>query len=251
MGKVFRNAEAERRIQERMFAAIARSHEKRIEKSIRAQYSAAARAVEKGQNIDTAIADNAAEGKIKDSLSGIMRDSYIQIGGRVRESLRSATGKSLKRSTAMDPEFERALDAYIETYMGQKITQISQATRDQIAQIVNAGIQEGLTLSEIAASIQADGKLFSKYRAFMIARTESHSAANSASLDQAVSTGVVKKKEWIAVMDQRTRSAHEGVASVVPSEPFAVGGESLMYPGDPSGSAGNIINCRCAMGYEV
>jgi len=28
-----------------------------------------------------------------------------------------------------------------------------------------------------------------------------------------------------------------------------VGGERLMYPGDPSGSAENVINCRCAVGH--
>jgi hypothetical protein len=31
---------------------------------------------------------------------------------------------------------------------------------------------------------------------------------------------------------------------------FEVDGESLDRPGDPSGSAGNIINCRCGIIYE-
>jgi uncharacterized protein with gpF-like domain len=30
-------------------------------------------------------------------------------------------------------------------------------------------------------------------------------------------------------------------------EPFDVGGEQLMYPGDPAGSPGNTINCRCTV----
>ena len=29
-------------------------------------------------------------------------------------------------------------------------------------------------------------------------------------------------------------------------QPFEVGGEFLMYPADPSGSAAEIANCRCA-----
>jgi hypothetical protein len=33
--------------------------------------------------------------------------------------------------------------------------------------------------------------------------------------------------------------------------PFDIGGEALMYPGDPAGSAGQVINCRCAMGWVV
>ena len=28
-------------------------------------------------------------------------------------------------------------------------------------------------------------------------------------------------------------------------DPFIVGGEELMFPGDPNGSPGNVINCRC------
>ncbi len=32
-------------------------------------------------------------------------------------------------------------------------------------------------------------------------------------------------------------------------EAFDVGGEQLMYPGDPAGSAGNICNCRCTVIY--
>jgi hypothetical protein len=34
-------------------------------------------------------------------------------------------------------------------------------------------------------------------------------------------------------------------------EPFEVDGELLDYPGDPTGSAANVINCRCAVGYIV
>jgi hypothetical protein len=32
-------------------------------------------------------------------------------------------------------------------------------------------------------------------------------------------------------------------------EPFIVMGEQLDYPGDPVGSAGNVINCRCTQIY--
>jgi len=34
-------------------------------------------------------------------------------------------------------------------------------------------------------------------------------------------------------------------------EPFIVGGERLMYPGDASGSAAQTINCRCAVAHTV
>lgn len=54
---------------------------------------------------------------------------------------------------------------------------------------------------------------------------------------------------WMAVMDDVTREAHADAdgQTVDAGESFDVGGESLMYPGDPSGSDENIINCRCAL----
>ena len=30
-----------------------------------------------------------------------------------------------------------------------------------------------------------------------------------------------------------------------------VGGEEIMYPGDPNGMSGNIINCRCKVVYTI
>lgn len=55
------------------------------------------------------------------------------------------------------------------------------------------------------------------------------------------------KKQWVAIMDSRTRDAHAAANGQIVEidKPFLVGGENLMYPGDASGSIGNIINCRC------
>lgn len=54
-------------------------------------------------------------------------------------------------------------------------------------------------------------------------------------------------KEWRAQADNRVRDDHadaHGQQKRVHLA-FDVGGEKLMYPGDPSGSPENIINCRC------
>lgn len=52
---------------------------------------------------------------------------------------------------------------------------------------------------------------------------------------------------WNAILDNRTRDDHaEADGQTVPlGEPFTVGGESLMYPGDAAGSAAQTANCRC------
>lgn len=94
-----------------------------------------------------------------------------------------------------------------------------------------------------------------------IARTETTRVQNSAR--QAVGQegqklGLNMWKEWISVDDGRTRGTkptdefdHLSMNGVqVPlDEPFDVGGEKMMYPGDVSmgASAGNVINCRCTV----
>ncbi len=59
----------------------------------------------------------------------------------------------------------------------------------------------------------------------------------------------VEQKEYLAVQDDRTRDAHaEADGQIVGiDESFIVDGEELQYPGDPSGDAGNVINCRCSI----
>ena len=64
--------------------------------------------------------------------------------------------------------------------------------------------------------------------------------------------GFTAKKEWNAVLDNRTRDAHRIADGQVVDidEDFIVDGEPLMYPGDDSrASIGNTINCRCSAMY--
>lgn len=51
-------------------------------------------------------------------------------------------------------------------------------------------------------------------------------------------------KQWDAVLDGRTRDSHRRVDGEIREldEKFPNG---LMFPGDPSGSAAEVINCRC------
>lgn len=62
------------------------------------------------------------------------------------------------------------------------------------------------------------------------------------------------KKGWLDAGDSRVRDDHRqagedyalGPDTVIPvGQAFVVGGEKLMFPRDPRGSAANTINCRC------
>jgi len=61
----------------------------------------------------------------------------------------------------------------------------------------------------------------------------------------------IKQKGWLSRRDGDVREEVTGDhveadgQFVDMSDTFLVTGESLRWPGDPSGSAGNVINCRC------
>ena len=64
---------------------------------------------------------------------------------------------------------------------------------------------------------------------------------------------VVMIKEWVSILDSRTRDAHviaDGQI-VLRADKFIVDGELLDRPLDPSGSPGNIIRCRCVAMYSI
>lgn len=86
-----------------------------------------------------------------------------------------------------------------------------------------------------------------------IARTTMTGADNSAALEAYGQSGVVSETTWLSALSDTTRDAHRDAHGQTRKlgESFDVGGESLRFPGDPTGSAGNIINCVCTVQPQV
>ena len=87
-------------------------------------------------------------------------------------------------------------------------------------------------------------------RARTVSVTEVHRAYNMGGLAAALriqqrESGPRMLKRWDAKDDSAVRPAHRLADGQVQfaSQPFMVGGEPLMSPGDPSGSPWNVINC--------
>lgn len=120
---------------------------------------------------------------------------------------------------------------------------------------IAAAVGLGDTIPEISARI--DNVLSAtktprwENRAVVIARTETLGALNASRNDanMAFVEGSDEKlvKVWLATMDTRTRETHRIADGQrrAPDMPFDVGGFPLMFPGDPSGPAGEVIQCRC------
>ena len=118
----------------------------------------------------------------------------------------------------------------------------------KIAGEISRGISNAAMYSEIARNIAAWGKI-PKNNAMRIARTEAHRIQIQATADaqwKAKENGADVVKQWDASLDKRTRESHAKVDGEIREldEKFSNG---LLYPGDPSGSAEEVINCRCAL----
>lgn len=139
--------------------------------------------------------------------------------------------------------------------------EIGTTTKEAIGGVINQGIKEGWSiptmqnhLTDFFGHMAQNDPLnlewylerMPPYRSEMIARTETIRASNAGTTEQFKEWNV-RQHEWLSTKDDRTRPDHvEADKQVVNvGEPFSVGGEELEYPGDPSGSPENTINCRC------
>lgn len=130
--------------------------------------------------------------------------------------------------------------------------------KKQITARVTRGILIGESNRQIAAGLRERLTNMSVGSAIRTARTATTAAANggrTASYQQAADMGIKMTREWLSVHDGRTRFNH-GMADgqrVGVNEPFTVGGEKLMFPGDGSmgASGGNIYNCRCQIKGQI
>lgn len=166
--------------------------------------------------------------------------------------------------------FERLVNEYLQAEaIRRRITYISETTRAMIVSAIAREQESGAGIDEIARSVSDAIPGISRYRGALIARTETHGAGNYANHEAAKATGLDLVKVWVSVDDHRTRDFGEGDGVVDefshramngveanPDQPFMVPmsngmREPLMYPGDPEGSAGSIINCRCAVVHKI
>lgn len=164
--------------------------------------------------------------------------------------------------------WERIATSFAERWGAAKVTRIVETTRLQLMRMIRAGIREGQSVPQIAKAMREAVPEIARVRSEVIARTETHQASLHASQEVARTARVPLVKVWVSVEDHRTRDFGEADGEVDEFSHRAMNGveaamdmpfmvptkygtrEPLMHPGDPNGSAGNTINCRCAMTYR-
>ena len=109
-------------------------------------------------------------------------------------------------------------------------------------------ILHGESTDKIAERIRRvmDNGAYNARRIAQTERTRIQSQARYEQMLQLAARGVRLQKKWVARMDKRTRDTHAELNGTIIGlqERFSNG---LLYPGDPSGPAKEIINCRCVL----
>lgn len=118
---------------------------------------------------------------------------------------------------------------------------------------------EPLSREKIDRMVERYREKYLKHRSENIARTESIRAVQAGNyyawkrmVDEGVIDATKVRRKWVYTADGRTRHAHITIPSMNPEgvgldQPFNTELGPLLYPGDPSGTAANTINCRCSV----
>jgi uncharacterized protein with gpF-like domain len=130
------------------------------------------------------------------------------------------------------------------TRLGEDVTTL----KKKITAQVSRGIATGMTFPQVAKQLAACSNI-GYNNAIRIARTEGHRIQCQSGMDaccMAKDRGADVLKQWDATLDGATRESHTAVDGEIREldKPFSNG---LMFPGDPSGGAAEVINCRCAL----
>jgi len=125
---------------------------------------------------------------------------------------------------------------------------VSKTSTDKIMKIVKKGIEENMSVDDVAKMI-ADDFGDQTSRANLIARTEMLTAVSigSASMMNLAAKAIPDlQKAWVTAQDDRVRESHRAVNGEIRKhdEEFSNG---LMYPSDPNGEPSETIACRCVL----
>jgi SPP1 gp7 family putative phage head morphogenesis protein len=167
--------------------------------------------------------------------------------GGLTDALQTA-GTQFNEEIGKDDPF-RQPPQEVQQFLANRENRISGASKevfDRIKAELQEGIDAGESMAKLTDRVKGAFNDVSRSQAQRIASTET-SAAYGTARQSAMRQAGIQKREWLTSGNDNVREAHkiaEG-QQVGIDEPFSVGGEHLLYPGDPSGSPDNVINCHC------
>lgn len=206
-------------------------YQQNYQKALKAQVSAI---------LDKLHSDNYST--IESYLKGCYEDGYVgtlyDIAKQGIPMITPINQASMAQAILMDSKVSNGLYNALGVDVGK--------LKKSITQEISRGIASGLLYRDIARNISNVSKA-PLSRAKTITRTEGHRIQNTASrnaAEEAQRHGADLVKVWDATLDGKTRDSHRRVDGEIRelNEKFSNG---LDRPGDPSGGAAEVVNCRC------
>jgi len=194
----------------------------------------------------------------KDLLK-IYRELYSDIGMRFAKWYANNYEKYLTKNlnpTQLDI-WQNSFASFGSAIGAQRVTLVSGTAKKTLIEITQRLMQDpdfmSLGAVERGRILKNQFNTYSQYQSERLVRTEATAAANFAQTvaAQTIFPPEQMQKEWIASFDDRTRSTHSAANGQIvnANDFFIVGGNQMMFPGDPSGGAAEVINCRCSVAY--
>lgn len=142
------------------------------------------------------------------------------------------------------PDVQKAIEEMLWDFTYEVI----EATQRALEALLRQALDEGWSIPRLSDGLSELFSGFKGARAERIARTEVIKAYNYGT-QQAYREAGVERRRWIAALDERTRPTHIAAHGQIQpiDKPFDVGGSLLMFPGDPNGPPGEVVNCRCTI----
>lgn len=257
MGLTNRQKQRDNREQSLLLDRLVAVYSKQIAREIRITMRKAAQYYN-GQQVDIAGLYEAHQEKLLKIFNNMYRRTAGEFVERTQTQVKKSFGVYERKRFMLGPMTEiqapilteTIMSNYLNKFMLERITQIEKTTERSIGQIVEAGINQGLSEREIGRLIYDVAPSKSASRAQTIARTETHGAANAAAQATAQAVGVEMQREWVSGSDERVRDDHRAANGQTVSmyQPFIVGGVQLNHPGDyQAGAPEQTINCRCSV----
>lgn len=199
-------------------------------------------------------------------LATLIQSMYVDagriMGGKAYQLVKKQAVKSMM-PIGYNEELINEIIAYFQSHLlSEAVLPITQTMKEWIFAKMVEGQQKGMSITQVADEIIKHD--FPKNRAILIARTEIIKSANYGARQGAKKAGYACDKQWISASDNRTRRtprdqfshlAMNGITIDI-DEAFHVpnrngGYDLLMQPGDPTGQAADLIQCRCCLGFVV
>lgn len=148
--------------------------------------------------------------------------------------------EAMVRAIQVDSKISKGLY----TRLGEDVAVLKKKITAQVSRSISTGMSYAQTAEQLSRISNIGFN-----NAVRIARTEGHRIQVQSGMDacyKAKDKGADVVKQWDSTLDNRVRPSHARVDGEIREldEPFSNG---LMFPGDPSGGAGEVVNCRCAL----